>query len=105
MIAGGDTLSGDVQDTVEWFDPDSGEWTVGEPLPEPRQGHRLTKENRESTRVFLAGGSDEFFNYPKNVLVYDLDSDSWNEADFELDGGRSTPIVQFVPEFALLECS
>ncbi len=104
MIVGGDTL-GAGQDTVEWFDPDTGSWSFGEPLPEFRQGLRLAKETRDSTRVFLAGGFDPGFNYLKDVLVYDLDSDSWSDAGFELDGGRAVPIIQFVPEASLPECN
>ena len=78
-VMGGKSLNGNILNTVERFNPDSGVWesTAVAPFDTPRMNAAAIVHNG---KIFLTGGRDQSNEVISHVEIYDSVQNSWQSA-------------------------
>lgn len=99
IVAGGIGEGNTYLDSVEIFDPNTGEWTAGPPMPNNRWGGKAVINDAGET-ILVAGRTD--LTFTENLWRYT--GDGWEDLGVNLVTPRSYTVALRVPEQSLNGC-
>jgi hypothetical protein len=79
--------------SVELFDPATGNWTAGPPLPTARFGHHAIRLKDGRVLVYGGLGTMDYGGWIGEAIIFDPATNAWSEAGQATSGVTSEPVL------------